>query len=132
MSHFSRLKTQFKNREILTECLGEMGYEVETNGTIKGYAGQEFVDFSIKTKNGYGIGFRLNDQGTYDIIADWWGVKGTRHEKLLDGLQERVNRIQREYALKMVMEQTRQKGFEMIERSDEKDGSVRIVVRRWS
>ncbi|WAC04929.1 MAG: DUF1257 domain-containing protein [Methanoregula sp.] len=132
MSHFSRLKTQFKSREVLTECLQEMGYEIETNRTIKGYAGHEFVDFSIKTKNGYGIGFRLNDQGTYDIIADWWGVRGTKQENLIDGLQERINRIQREYAIRMVMEQTRQNGFEMIERADEKDGSVRIVVRRWA
>jgi hypothetical protein len=132
MSHFSRLKTQFKNKEVLTDCLKEMGYEVHNGGTIKGYSGQEFVDFSIKTKNGYGIGFRVNDHGTYDIIADWWGVKGTRQENLVNELQGRVNSIQREYALKMVMEQTRHHGFEMIEKSEEKDGSIRIVVRRWS
>ena len=47
------------------------------------------------------------------------------------GFQERINRIQREYALRMVMEQTKKDGFEVIDQTKETDGSVRIVVRRW-
>jgi len=131
MSHFSRIQTQFRERDILIQCLNEMGYQVQPAGLIKGYHGQEMVDFSIQVERGYGVGFRQNEEGTYDIIADWWGVKGTRQEDLLQRLQGRVNRIQRDYALKVVMEQTQKMGFNVVEKVEEDNGEVRLVVRRW-
>ncbi|MDD1674892.1 MAG: DUF1257 domain-containing protein [Methanomicrobiales archaeon] len=131
MSHFSRIQTQFRDREILIQCLQEMGYQVIPEGLIKGYHGQEKVDFSIQAEKGYGIGFRQNAEGTYDIIADWWGVRGTRQQDLIERLQARVNRIQRDYALKVVMEQTQKMGFSVVDQIEEKNGEVRLVVRRW-
>jgi hypothetical protein len=131
MSHFSRLKTTFRDRELLVRCLEEMGYEVRTGGTVQGYTGQQEVDFSVQAGNGYGIGFVQNQGGSYDLVADWWGVKGKNGDRLVAQLQERINRIQREYALRMVMEQTKKDGFEVVEQATETDGSVRIVVRRW-
>jgi hypothetical protein len=131
MSHFSRLKTTLRDRELLVRCLEEMGYEVLAGGTVQGYTGQQEVDFSVQAGNGYGIGFVLNQDGSYDLVADWWGVKGAKGDRLVAQLQEKINRIQREYALHMVMEQTKKDGFEVVEQVAERDGSVRIVVRRW-
>lgn len=132
MSHFSRLKTTFRDRALLERCLEELGYEVKSGGTIQGYTGQQEVDFSVQACNGYGIGFIQTPGGSYDLIADWWGVKGTKGDRLVTQLQERINRIQREYALQMVIEQTRKDGFSVVEQVTEQDGSVRIVVRRWA
>lgn len=132
MSHFSRLKTKFKNREILMECLKEMGYQIQEGGFIRGYHGQQAVDLAIQVKKGYGIGFVRNEDGTYDMVADWWGVKGVDDQQLLSTLQDRVNAIQRKYTLQMVLEQTQKQGYSVVERTDEKDGSIRLVVRRWA
>jgi hypothetical protein len=40
--------------------------------------------------------------------------------------------IQKEYAKKMVLEQTARDGFEVVSETEEQDGTVRIVVRRWT
>ena len=34
MSHYSRVKTQFRHREALISCLNNLGYEVETDTVL--------------------------------------------------------------------------------------------------
>jgi cold shock CspA family protein len=132
MSHFSRIHTQFRHREALIKCLVELGLTVETDTTVKGYHGQHTVDIAAKQSNGYGVGFVKNSDGTYDMVADWWGVSGTGQKKIADELKVQAEIIQKEYARKMVLEQTAKDGFEVVSQTNEADGTVRIVVRRWT
>ena len=132
MSHFSKVATQFRDRELLTQCLIGMGYTIRTDGIVQGYRGVERADFSVETGNGYGIGFRLNSQGTYDIVADWWGVRGANEKDLPGRLKKEVGKIQQKYAEKTVMEETAREGFSVVERVEEEDGTIRILVRRWT
>jgi hypothetical protein len=132
MSHFSRIATKIKDRQTLVRCLQEMGYEVVEDGTVRGYHGQQQVDLRIQTGKGYAIGFRRNDQGAFEIVADWWGVKGADQDRFVADLQNQMNRIQRDYALKMVMEQSERQGYELVEQEEEGDGTIRIVMRRWA
>lgn len=132
MSHFSRIKTQFRHREALIQCLEELGNTVEIDTTIKGYHGQHTVDIAAKQSDGYGVGFVKNGDGTYDMIADWWGVSGTSQKKIANDLKQQAETIQKEYARKMVLEQTAKDGFEVVSQTNEADGTVRIVVRRWT
>jgi hypothetical protein len=131
MSHFSRLKTRFKNREMLLQCLKEMGYETLEHSMIQGYEGMHEVDIAIKTGKEYGIGFIHTDEGTYDMVADWWNVKGS-DRKVAERLGKRMADVQREYAVRTVLEQTSKEGYSVMEKQEQEDGSVRIVVRRWA
>jgi hypothetical protein len=131
MSHFSRVKTRIKDREILIRCLQEMGYTVQTGGTLKGYSGQRVVDLAIQLEKGYGVGFAMNPDGSYDIVADWWGIKDSKKNRLIRDLEKKVCQIQQEYALKTVLEQTHQQGYSVVDKQVEKDGRIRIVLRRW-
>jgi hypothetical protein len=131
VSHFSRVKTRIKNREILIQCLQEMGYTVQHGGSLKGYRGERLVDLAIQLEKGYGVGFALNAEGSYDIVADWWGVKDGRKHRLITDLEKKVCQIQQEYALKTVLEQTHQQGYSVVDKQVEKDGRIRIVLRRW-
>ncbi|MEN6610360.1 MAG: DUF1257 domain-containing protein [Methanoregulaceae archaeon] len=131
MSHFTKVATEFRNREVLVRCLSKMGYTLQEDGMVQGYRGVEKADFSIETGNGYGIGFRLNSRGTYDIVADWWGVEGTSDRNLLAKLKKEVGRIQQEYAERTVMDEVAHEGFRVVEKVEEEDGTVRILVRRW-
>jgi len=131
MSHFSRVKTTFRNRSLLSTCLKEMGYQVQEGGIIHGYHGVQRVDLAVTGKNGYGVGFVQNADGCYDLLADSWGVKGA-DRKILDSLRRDYPRIQQEYARAMVREQTAREGYTMVEEVEQDDGSVRIVVRRWA
>ncbi len=132
MSHFSRIATKIRDREVLVRCLEEMQYEVREGGLIKGYHGQQHVDLMVETGRGYAIGFRKNEVGTYDLVADWWGVKGADRERFIHDLQGRVNRINREYALAMVKEQSERQGYSLVTQEEEEDGTIRVVVRRWA
>lgn len=131
MSHYSRVKTRFRHREALVTCLKNLGYEVETDTVIRGHHGEHEVDIAAKIKKGYGVGFVKNPDGTYDMVADWWGVAGTDERKITQELAGQAGAIQKEYAKKMVLEQAVLDGFEVISQNEEQDGTLRIVVRRW-
>jgi hypothetical protein len=137
MSHFSRVQTKFQDKEMLVHCLKEMGYQVELGGNIWGYEGKRNVEVAARKTRGCDIGFVLNAQGFYEMIADWWGVSGGTAEKELmtSQLEEHFERIQsqirREYALRTVLEKTRAQGFDVVEQGQQPDGTIRIVVRRW-
>lgn len=130
MSHFSRVRTQFHNREALVLCLQQLGYEVSTDTVIAGHHGEHHVDIAA-TMKGYGIGFIRAPDGTYDMVADWWGVAGTNERKLAQELAGAAGAIQKAYAQKIVLEQAAKDGFDVVSRTEDEDGTVRIVVRRW-
>jgi hypothetical protein len=131
MSHFSRIRTTFRHREALIRCMQDLGYTVEIETTIKGYHGQHNVDIAVKKSGGYGLGFVKNPDGTYDLVADWYGVAGKGEQKIAEELKRQAGAIQQEYAKKMVLEQAIADGFELVSENEEQDGTVRIVVRRW-
>ncbi|NLD56753.1 MAG: DUF1257 domain-containing protein [Methanomicrobiales archaeon] len=131
MSHYSRIKTQFHNRDALVACLKQMGHTVETDAVIRGHHGEHQVDIAVKMKKGCGIGFVQGADGTYDMVADWWGVAGTDERKMTQELSEAAGTIQKEYAKQMVLSSAAKDGFSVVSQAEEADGSVRIVVRRW-
>jgi hypothetical protein len=131
MSHFSRIKTRIKNREILIQCLQEMGYAIQIGGSLKGYQHERSVDLAIQLEKGYGVGFARGSDDSYDIVADWWGVKTGVKNHLIKNLEARVCQIQQEYALKTVLEKTHQQGYSLVDKQVDGDGRIRIVLRRW-
>ena len=131
MSHYSRVKTQFRHRDALIACLRELGYTVEIDTVIRGHHGEHAVDIAVRQKKGHGIGFVKNPDGTYDMVADWWGVSGTDERKMTQDLARQAGTIQKEYAKRMVLDQVARDRFEIVSQTEENDGTLRIVVRRW-
>jgi hypothetical protein len=131
VSHFSRIRTRFRNRNALLECLAEMGLSVEEETTIRGYRGLLNVDVAARSADGSEIGFLINGDGSFDLVADWWTKKGSGKGRIVRKLEEMAGRIQQEYTRRIVLEQARNDGFSVVEETGEKDGSIRIVVRRW-
>jgi hypothetical protein len=131
MSHFSRIKTTLRDRELLTATLEELGYEVNEGGSVKGRQGIRQVDLSVRTRNGNGIGFVRDTDGSYTLVADWYGI-GRKDQKILERVKTTLSRVQSRYAEKIVLEKTEEQGFSLVERNVEPDGTIRIVVRRWN
>ncbi|OPY23553.1 MAG: hypothetical protein A4E27_01463 [Methanobacterium sp. PtaU1.Bin242] len=136
MSHFSRIKTKITDKKLLIKCLYEMGFRIQENAEIRGYNGTKKVDLLVKMGRGYDVGFSKNAEGTYDILADWEGVKGANSDIFSADLNEQFktvkNRIKREYAMKIVEEKTQNAGFDLLKKEEQSDGSIRILVRRWT
>ena len=123
MSHFTTIKVQIKNGEILYQTLQELGYTVEYNKKVRGYQGNKTnAEYVIWQDNGYDLGFRRNGEN-YELVADFWGAKIDQ--------QAFVNSIMQKYAHKMLMTSVQEQGFNVEEEETLKDGTVRVVVGRW-
>lgn len=123
MSHFTTIKIQIKNGEILQEVLQELGYQVECNTTVRGYQGNTTqAEYVIRQNNGYDLGFRRSGD-IYEIISDFWG--GRINQK------EFVNSISQKYAHKTLMNSVQEQGFDIEEEEVLEDGTVKVVVGKW-
>ena len=131
VSHFSRIKTRFRNRQTLVTCLTDMGFVVEPDTTIRGYRGLVNVEIAARNASGYDIGFIKSPDGSFDMVGDWWRAGGLKEQELAQALQARAKKIQQEYARRVVLEETRKEGFFVVQQVEEEDGTIRIVVRRW-
>jgi hypothetical protein len=123
MSHFSTIKIQIKNGEILQQVLTELGYEVESNTQVRGYQGnQTNAEYVIRQNNGYDLGFRRNSE-SYELVADFWGARINQ--------QEFLNQINQKYAHQTLMQTVEEQGFDLEEEEVLEDGTVKVVVGRW-
>lgn len=123
MSHFTTIKVQIKNSEILHQVLQELDYQVECNTKVRGYRGNTTeAEYVIRQQNGYDLGFRRYGEN-YEIVADFWGAKINQ--------QEFVNSIAQKYAHKTLMATVQEQGFNIEEEEVLGDGTVRVVVGKW-
>ena len=72
MSHFTTIKVQIKNGELLHQVLEELGYQVESNVQVRGYRGDKTnAEYVIRQSNGYDLGFAAAER-----IMNWWRIFG--------------------------------------------------------
>jgi hypothetical protein len=124
MSHFTTIKVQIKNNEILANVLAELGHKVESNTQVRGYQGDRIqAEYVIRQNNGYDLGFRKDGDDNYEIIADFWGA-GINQTQF-------VNQIQQKYAHQMLLHTAATQGYSIEAEEVMEDGTVRVVVGRW-
>jgi hypothetical protein len=123
MSHFTTIKVQIKQGEVLLDVLQELGYQVEQNTQVRGYRGDTInAEYVIRQANGYDLGFRKNGEG-YELVADFWGAEINQ--------QEFINNISQKYAHKTLMKTIQTEGFNVEEEEVLADGTLRVIVGRW-
>jgi hypothetical protein len=127
MSHFSNIKTQIRNLDSLKSALTDLGVDWKPGPqTVKGYRGQtRKAEVVIEQENGYDIGFSSNGL-EYELISDlqfWqqaWSV------------DRFLNLVTQRYAYHTVVSATADRGFQISEQQKNEDGSIRLVLQRWS
>lgn len=127
MSHFSQIKTQIRNLTSLKAALTDAGIDWKPGPQqVKGYQGQTFTaEVAIEQANGYDVGFSWNGS-EYELVADlqYW------QQPL--SVQGFINKITQGYAYHTVLSETERQGFQVAEQQQNKDGSIRLVLQRWS
>lgn len=127
MSHFSNIKTQIRNLTSLEAALTDLGIDWKSGSrSVRGYQGQtRTAEVVIEQDNGYDIGFSWNGS-EYELVADlqYW-----QQPLSVEGF---LNRVTQGYAFQTVMRETAKQGFQVAEQQKNKDGSIRLVVQRWS
>lgn len=75
MSHFTTLRSKLNDVEILKDSLRNLGFVVQTDVTVRGSDRQRVrADVVAVLEGGYDLGWSRNMDGSFDLIADLWGV----------------------------------------------------------
>ena len=127
MSHFSNIKTQIRNLTSLKTALTDLGIEwKEGPHPVRGYQGQtQTAQIVVEQDNNYDIGFSWNGS-EYELVADlqYWQQPLT--------VESFLRRVTQGYAYHTVLNESAQQGFQVAEQQQNADGSIRLVVQRWS
>lgn len=127
MSHFSNIKTQIRNLDSLKSALTDLGIDwKDESKTVKGYQGNtRTAEVVIEQDNNYDIGFSWNG-AEYELVADleYWQQPLT-----VDGF---LRQVTQRYAYNTVRNEAGKQGFQVTEEQKNEDGSLRLVVQRWS
>lgn len=127
MSHFSQIKTQIRNIDSLKEALTQLGIDWKDGPReVRGYRGQTHAaEITIEQDNGYDIGFRWNGK-EYELVADlqYW-----QQNLSVEGF---LRQVTQRYAYQTVVKETARVGFQVAEQKQNQDGSISLVVQRWS
>jgi len=133
MSHFTKCALKMTNLAALKKALEDMklnftSAEQGQSVSVRGYRGDKLQAAMSIDMGRYDVGVVDNTDGTYDIVADWWGVettKGVSEEEFKNTLSQR-------YQYHNVKQACEEKGYAVEEELNEEDGSIRLVVRKWA
>ena len=128
-SHFSRINTELKDKDILIKSILDVSENVvysDIPSLVKGYNNEKVLaDIVIKQKNGKDIGFSLKD-GSYEIVTDlqFWDQK-VPVEVFLEKISQR-------YAYNSVIRNCEEGGFVTnYVKNDLKNGCIEIEVSKY-
>lgn len=127
MSHFSQIKTQIRNLTSLQAALSDLGIDWKAGPKeVRGYRGQTHsAEVVIEQENGYDVGFRWNG-AEYELVADlqFW--------QQAPSVDRFLNMVTQRYAYHTVVGESSKQGFQLAEQQKNPDGSIRLVLQRWS
>lgn len=127
MSHFSNIKTQIRDLDTLKTTLHHLGFAwKEGPCPVRGYQGQTIeAALVLEQDNAYDIGFAWNGQ-SYELVTDlqYW-----QQPLSVEGF---LQKITQGYALETVLAESTKQGFQVAEQQTQADGSIRLLVQRWS
>ena len=136
MSHFTCIKTEFKDKEILVESLELLGERPNVPTDL----GMSVVDLVITNPDhaeehptvevdiaiGVDVGFKFNEKtGSFEFYSDHatW-EKDIPVERFLEKLTQ-------QYARMMIHRTIKEEGFEVQEEYEMDDNSIELTVNRW-
>ena len=130
MSHFTTVATKINNIACLLKALDKLKLkytQAEEGVVVKGWRGQtSLAEISIHMGR-YDIGVVKNEDGTYGLQADWWGIETTVGKTE----QEMVDELNREYAYQKVLIACENQGYRIEEQQVAEDGTVKLSVSKW-
>ncbi len=127
MSHFTNLKTSFKNLVHLENALNklEISYRREKK-VVEG-----------NNSKLYNINLIIPQSNNYDITFNW---NGEEYELVLDAsfwiqpypVESFINKLSQHYANDVIITESQKIGFQPIKSKQHIDGSNTITLQRWN
>ena len=125
MSHFSTIKTKIKNKPELIEALQLLQYDVQEDQELINPIDHQHEKVKVDVSIGTDIGFRLNNNGEYELVADiqTWN-QPIPPERLIE-------KVTQQYARMTIHNTIKEQGFQVAEEWEMHDNSIEITATRW-
>ena len=127
MSHFTHMKTCFRNLTYLGKALNRLNIEYkEKEKTISSTNSDLYTtNLVIPQSNGYDIEFAWNGQ-VYELIVDvsFWEQPYP--------IESFIEKVSKQYAGEVIIGESHKMGFQPIKYQQNLDGSNTVVLERWN
>lgn len=129
MSHFTHMKTCFRNLVYLEKALTRLNIqykEQEKNLTSKNQNLNLYTkNLVIPQSNGYDIEFVWNGQ-VYELVVDisFW--------KQPYPIESFIDKVSKQYAGEVIIGESHKMGFQPINYKQNLDGSNTLILERWN
>ena len=127
MSHFTKIKTKLYDKATLEKSLSDLNIAWESGvSNVRGYQGQEHdAEIVIKQNNNHDIGFKW-DGTEYELVTDlmFWSQDYSVNKFL--------NQVNQRYAYNLITKVSSAKEFQFVESQTQQDGSIRLLLRKFS
>ena len=127
MSHFTNLKTSFKNLFHLENALNklEIPYKREKKAIDANSSKHHNVNLVIPQSNNYDITFNWNGE-EYELVLDasFW-IQPYPVESF-------INKLSQHYANDVIITESQKIGFQPVKSKQHVDGSNTITLQRWN
>ena len=133
MSHFTNLKTSFKNLFHLENALNKLKITYKKEKKLI-----ESVDMKLfPSKINYSINLVISTSNSSDITFTW---NGEEYELVFDisfwsqpySVEKFINKISQQYANSIIINESQKIGFQPIKVKQHIDGSNTITLQRWN
>ena len=125
MSHFSTIKTTIKNKPELVEALELLQYNVVQDVKLENPLDHEHKEWQVDVAIGNDIGFRLNKEGVYELVADIQTWKDPVPPKRF------IEKVTQQYARMTIHNTIKDMGFAVQEEWEMDDNSIELTVTKW-
>ena len=125
MSHFSTIKTTIKNKPELVEALELLQYNVVQDVKLENPLNHEHKEWQVDVAIGNDIGFRLNKDGVYELVADIQTWKDPIPPKRF------IEKVTQQYARMTIHNTIKDMGFSVQEEWEMDDNSIELTVTKW-
>ena len=125
MSHFSTIKTKIKEKPYLIKALQLLQYDVQENVELVNPIDHQHEKVKVDVSIGNDIGFRLNKDGVYELVADIQTWKDPVPPRRF------IEKVTQQYAKVTIVDTITDQGFTIQKESTTIDNTIELVATRW-
>ena len=125
MSHFSKINTKIRNKPELIEALELLQYDVQEDQELINPINHQHEKVKVDISIGNDIGFRLNNNGEYELVTDIQTWKDPVP------VERFIDKVTQQYARLTVRNTAKELGFQVQEEWEMTDNSIELTVTRW-
>ena len=125
MSHFSTIKTKIKEKPYLIKALQLLQYDVQEDVELVNPIDHQHEKVKVDVSIGNDIGFRLNKDGVYELVADIQTWKDSVPPRRF------IEKVTQQYAKVTIVDTITDQGFTIEKESTTIDNTIELVATRW-